>query len=182
MSPTFKTIITTASSDIEQRRALVTAPRYKFKYKWTQQNNDKSILSAMHDFYVARKGSYESFALFEFDCSFEWNIVNCGAWVNSGTMDIKSKNVKSGTHVIRVGSTTATPLTLTTHYTITNAGGTNGQDLLNMTSSQSGTVYHSWTGQRYFIVRFVEDSMDMTLLSAKLHDTGLDMIEAVGET
>lgn len=177
--PQFKTQIVEASSGAEQRLALWTNPRHSFTYRWTKQSNDKSILTTVYDFFVARKGRYSSFGLFEFDCQFQWTTVSIGTGNGSigQTVNSAGRNVSSRT--VKVNGSTVT------NYTVGTGTGTNGRDLLTNTTpawTNGHAITETFTGQRWFVVRFADDEMSMSLFSAKLYETGLKMIEAVGET
>lgn len=179
VEPSFKTQIVEASSGAEQRLALWSDPRHKFQYKWTKQSNDKSILTTIYDFFVARKGRYQSFGLFEFDAHFQWTTVAIGTATGSlgETVNSAGRNVTSRSVYLNG--------VLKTNYTVGTGTGTNGRDLITNTTpawTAGQTITETFTGQRWFVVRFDEDSMPMGLFSAKLYETGLKMIQAVGET
>ncbi len=177
VTPTFDTQIVTAKSGAEQRLAL-RANRHEFKYKWTKQSNDKSILTTIYDFHVARQGRYGSFGLFEFDAQFQWTTVTLGtaAGTLGETVNSAGRNVTSRSIYLNG--------VLKTNYTVGTGTGTNGRDLITNTTpawTAGQTITETFTGQRWFVVRFADDRMPMSLFSAKLYEVGLEMIQVIGE-
>ncbi|MEM2899434.1 MAG: hypothetical protein QXT63_01460 [Thermoplasmata archaeon] len=76
MRPVFRTLLLgPTDGDFIQRRRKRTEPLYEFRMQWNylSPSEEKQII----DFYLARSGSWDAFAFFDFDTR-QWNDINLG--------------------------------------------------------------------------------------------------------
>ena len=174
-TPAFKTQIVTAKSEREQRRAWLTSPRRRVKMEWKQQNNSKTKLQELYDFFCARKGKYESFAYFDWDVSKTWTDEPVGT--GDGVTTVFNVPFRSGASSIsyKVAGTPTAGTTAT--------GGTNGRMKVTFGAApaNSAAIITTFTGQLYLPVRFDIDEMPQTLFEANLYEVGCELIEVIGE-
>lgn len=174
VTPQFKTLkLGPTDGDFVQRRRKRTTPLYRFTLKYDRLSATEE--KALYDFYLARYGSWEAFAFFDFDTR-AYAGVSLGTG-NGAATQFQMKARKTTNRTIYVNAIAKTE---GTDYTIGSETGTDGQDKVTFTVAPGNglAVTADYTGQKYFSnCTFEADNMDMAMFQYNLYRTGLVIIE-----
>lgn len=159
----FSTEVSEARSGIEFRRYLQTLPRHRLTMDFSRQENAATKADTLYAFFCARKGRAEAFAIFDFNPLRSYtDVFVCAATAGQTVLNLPCRNATSVTVkldvVTKTGSLSAT-------------AGTNGRDRFTLSVGATGgeTVTVSFTGQRFYVVRFDIDEMTIEYLTNRLH-------------
>jgi hypothetical protein len=175
ITPKFRTIKIGTDGDFVQRRSKRVSPLFSFAM--TYRNITNANLLTLYDFYLARLGSYDDFAFFDFD-SRSWSDFTIGTG-NGVTTTFSVGGKSTSSLVIKVDSVTKT---LTTHYTIQVAGGTNGQDQITFTAGNIPTtgqvITAAFLGRKYYpYVIFADDNMNYEVFVYAAYQVGVELVQ-----
>lgn len=170
----FSTEIVKSRSGREQRRALYSAPLHDFSLTW-EEDTAAAITAPLWAFYVARKGSYESFTYVDYDAVRAWDAVPVGVGTGAATVfDLPAMATSSRTLYLD-GSTTGTGGSLGV------GTGTDGRDQWTFTVAPAAAqvITCDLVGQRVFLARFAEDSLSYSAFAVAVYATGVKIIEVL---
>jgi uncharacterized protein (TIGR02217 family) len=175
IEPTWDTLIHTTDSGAEQRRQKSLYPRFNVKF----QLRGKSATDAqtIWDFFMARKGAFESFYFFDpapnmsILTSYDDLFIGTGDG-DTEVFDIPGKSTSS--QVIYIDGTTQT---LTTDYVILTGGGDGNADRVDfVTAPALGTAIScDFSGRLRINCRFAYDSLPKELFATILFNFGIEL-------
>jgi hypothetical protein len=175
--PVFSTISQTSRSGLEQRRPAWTLPRHRFKLRWDKTNNGLSYANSLYAFFCQCQGSYLPWAYIHHDAARVWSSVYVAQTVASPlTYDLPGYYMTSASvyvdGVADAGATIA-------H----GSSGNNYRDIVTLsgTPAVGKQLTVSFTGRRWFLLRFAADEMTFTEFSVGLFGLGVEAIEVKGE-
>lgn len=159
-TPTFSTKIQTAVSGKEYRVSLMANPTYDIQLNYEfLRGNSKQEMQTLIGFYLARKGSYDSFLFRNVDdCAVTDQVIAIGDGTTVNFQLLRGfgpeftepvQNVDVLTNV-KVGGVLKT---LTTDYTVSSTG------MLTFTVAP-GVLPVTWTGSYFYRARFTADTQE----------------------
>lgn len=171
ITPQFSTLkVGPTDGDFIQRRRKRAFAIHKIVLKYNIMTIDKE--QALYEFFIARSGSWQSFALYDWK-SRKW----AGIYLNKGDASTTTFN-------LRGKETTNLKVFLngteTTAFTKQSGAGADGQDQITFTSAPGNfvTVSAEFTGIRYYPhCIFQDDNIDRTLFTHMLYRGGITILE-----
>ncbi|MDP2317481.1 MAG: hypothetical protein Q8P41_31645 [Pseudomonadota bacterium] len=171
----FLTEVTTARSGMELARIVRSTGRGTLEMDWSRKENAFTIASAIFNFFCARKGRAGWFGVFDFETLRVYTDVRVTvATAGQTVLNLPSRNATSVT--VKLNGVTKTG-------TFAALAGLNGRDRFTLTVGATGgeIVTVSFTGQRFYVVRFTSDEMTVEYLTNRLTGgLGIQLIEKVG--
>ena len=175
IEPVWDTLIHMTDSGAEQRRQKSLYPRFDVKLRLS--GVDTSDAQTIWDFYMARKGAFESFYFFDptpdMGVATEYDDLYIGAGDGSTEIfDIPGKSTSS--QVIYVDGVTQT---LTTDYVILTGGGSGSADRVDFVTAPSlaQSISCDFTGKLRIKCRFAEDRLSKELFVRLLYNFGIEL-------
>lgn len=169
----YETLISNFDGGTEQRRQKLLYPRYNTTIKYPAIS--KTEAQTLWNFYVARKGSYESFYIFDLALlcqhSFAHTDQYCGTGDSSTTIfDIPGRSTSSRT-------TYLDNIEQTSGITYLTGGGASAADRIQFsTAPTSGEIITvDFTGYLRMKVRFAEDKLTRENFVYKLYSFGIKL-------
>lgn len=151
--------------DFIQRRAKRTRPLRSFVLKYNAIS--KADIQTLYEFFIARKGRWEAFALFSFD-SLPHTAISIGTG-DGATADWNAIGKEISLLTAKVDG-------ISVGASIEVGTGTDGQDkiIFSATPADGVVLTADWTGRRYYTdCLFTEDTMSLVRFTDTLYRTGL---------
>jgi len=175
VSPRFSTLIKTSDSGKEQRNYKSTYAKYDVLVQYSEL--DYSDVQTLWDFYIARKGAYEAFYIYDLSLLAGTYFNHSGLYVGTGdgaedVWDIPGRSTSSQT-VYLDGISKSSP----SDYSILTGGGTAGSDRIDFVAapSEGEIITVDFTGFLRIRARFTKDSMSRELFEYNLYKIGLEL-------
>ena len=169
----WSTQVVRAKNGREQRRQLYTVPIADFSMTWEDYENAATRVDTLEAFHTARQGATETFAFFDFDANRTWLTVKFGTGDGATTtFDLPCRNGSAFTIYDNASSVSGA------NYTITPVVGTNGRDRIVFTSARTSAhvLTATFTGQRWWPVRFSEDRLSYEVHENLLYAIGCTLV------
>lgn len=166
----FKTLTSSFENETESSKQKWLFPKRDISLRY--KRDSLSQARTIWQFYQARKGKHEPFSLF---APISDTYVNEYVGTGDGSTTIWNLPVKNGSSIaIYVGGALQT---LTTDYTISSGGGTDGEDKITFVVAPNAGEYLTadFTGTLKIRCKFAEDSMSWDTLKGKLFTAGLKL-------
>lgn len=174
VSPRFKTLIRTAESGIEQRTYKQLYPQYDVVVKYSDLL--AADIQTLWDFYIARKGAYEAFFIYDLALLGGNAFNHISEYVGVGddaedVFDIPGRSVASETVYVN-GISKSDP----GDYSISVQGGADPDQIDFVVAPPEGDVITiDFTGFLRMRVRFEEDSIPRQLFAYNAYKIGINL-------
>lgn len=177
--PGFRTSVKEAASGKEYRSSLMSAPKYHFKLKIDWVRAGRGELQALLDFFLARRGSFDSF-LYQHDADFQ---------AIDQLMAVGNGVTKTFQIVRGVGGSFVEPVCNINQLTAIKVSGVPKVSGVDFTVSPTGMVSFSnaptgnitWSGTYYYRCRFGKDALDLRGIAAGIYSAGsVEMVGSLG--
>lgn len=177
LEPVWDTLISTFDGGAEQRRQKSLYPRFNARFRL--QAKESADAQTMWDFFMARKGSFESFYFFDpipdvpgiGTTSYDDLFIGTGDG-STDVWDIPGKSTSS--QVIYIDGGTQT---LTTDYAILIGGGDGSADRVDFVTAPSTgeAITCDFTGKLRINCRFAQDRLSKELFMTILFNFGIEL-------
>jgi uncharacterized protein (TIGR02217 family) len=163
-------------SGAEQRRQLWTFPKYDVSVQYDEL--DFNELRTLYAFYMARRGAYEGFFVFDLASLAGIILAHESQYVGRGdgvttSFAVPGKNTSAHKFYVdgsELGST---------FFSVTPSAGADGADLVEFTSGyvphEHSIISCDFTGDLRMRVRFAKDKQDYKLFAATAYTTGVEL-------
>lgn len=175
IEPEWNTLVHTTDAGAEQRRQKALYPKFNVRF----QLFGKEITDAqtVYDFFMARKGSFESF--YFFDPSPDAGIVTSydNLYIGAGDASTEVFNLPGKSTSNQVIYIDGAEQTLTTDYVILTGGGDGSADRVDFVTppADSETIACDFTGKLRINCRFAQDKMPKILFMTVLFNYGIEL-------
>ena len=174
ISPRFSTIVTGMDSGLEERTAKWLFPKYDITVRYQAlSSTDAQIL---WNFYLARKGSYEAFYIYDLSLMALVTKAHVDQYVATGdgttdTWDIPGRSTSS--HTIYIDGTEINAA----NYSILTGGGASSADRIEFDTAPvlGEIVTVDFSGYLRIRARFAQDQMSSELFATSLFNIGLEL-------
>lgn len=180
IEPVWDTLVTPFDSGAEQRRQKSLYPRFNVRFQL--QSLQAADAQTIWDFFMARKGRFESFYFFDrmpdigVSTSYEGLYIGTGDG-STDIFDLPGKSTSS--QVIYVDGVTQT---VTTDYTILTGGGDGSADRVDFVTAPTlgQSISCDFTGKLRVNCRFAADKLSKKLFMTVLFEYGIELIGLAG--
>ncbi len=175
IEPEFKTLISGFDGGGEQRRQK----QLFAKYNVTVQYDALSAADAqtIYDFYMARKGSYEAFYIYDLALLASISTDHTGLYCGTGDASTEVFDIPGRSTSSQVVYVDGVEQTVTTDYVILTGGGESSADRIDFVSAPAAgeVITVDFTGYLRIRARFAEDSLPKELFMTNLFRYGLKL-------
>jgi len=175
VEPEFKTLISGFDGGGEQRRQKQLFPKYNVTVNYGALS--ETDMQTLWDFYLARKGAYEAFYIYDLALLASISPNHDGQYVGTGDASTEVFDIPGRSTSSQVIYIDGVEQTLTTDYVILNGGGESSADRVDFVSPPAAgeVVTADFTGFLRIRARFAEDKLSRELFMTNLFRYGIQL-------